>query len=70
MRSNKNNPGAKPGNQNAAKPDTEKLSSTIVARCRSADKSAWVKAAQADGVKLTDWIIDACNQKLQSRRIG
>jgi predicted HicB family RNase H-like nuclease len=67
MRSNKNNPGAKPGNQNAAKPDTEKLSSTIVARCKPGDKAAWVKAAQANGVKLTEWIVSALNEKADNQ---
>jgi hypothetical protein len=56
------------GNKNAAKPDDERLSSTVTARCLPGDKAAWVKAAQDEGVKLTDWIIDACNQKLQRRQ--
>jgi predicted HicB family RNase H-like nuclease len=68
MRLQKNNPGAKPGNQNAAKTDAERLSSTITARCLPADKAAWVKAAQDEGIKLTDWINRTLNEKARSRQ--
>lgn len=54
-----------PGNHNARIDDNDKLLSTITARCRSSDKAAWVKAAQIDGIKLTDWIINVLNEKVR-----
>jgi hypothetical protein len=54
------------GNKNAAKDDADKLSSSITARCNPNDKARWVKAAQADGAKLTDWIIRALNEKARN----
>jgi uncharacterized protein (DUF1778 family) len=68
MTTQKNNQGARVGNQNARKDETDKSLSMITARCHTSDKAQWVKAAQDEGVKLTDWIIDACNQKLQRRQ--
>lgn len=46
---------------NAAKPDDERASSYIHARCKSSDKSMWVKTAQSRGMKLTDWIVTTLN---------
>lgn len=46
---------------NAAKPDDERASSYIHARCKTSDKSTWVKTAQSEGIKLTDWIITTLN---------
>ena len=57
----KTKPGAKPGNQNAAKADTDKAASFIHARCTPADKAGWVHAAQRDGLKLTEWIVKILN---------
>lgn len=54
-------PGAKMGNTNAAKPPSDKAESFIHARCKRADKSAWVKAAQEQNLKLTEWIVKALN---------
>jgi predicted HicB family RNase H-like nuclease len=46
-------------NQNAVKDDGK--SSTVQFRCHRSDKSRWVKAAQADGLKLSEWIIQKLN---------
>jgi hypothetical protein len=35
--------------------------SHIHALCKTRDKAAWVKAAQSQGLKLTDWIIKTLN---------
>jgi len=48
-------------NQNAVKEDGIKATSTVQFRCHRSDKSRWVKAAQADGLKLTEWIIQKLN---------
>ena len=53
-------PGAKPGNTNAMR-DTESATSFIHARCTPAHKAAWVKAAQAQNLKLTEWIVKTLN---------
>jgi hypothetical protein len=55
------------GNQNASKDEAEKASSFIHARCLPADKARWVKAAQANGVKLTEWIVSALNEKADNQ---
>ncbi len=49
-------------NQNAVKADGEKAESTVQFRCKRKDKSLWVKQAQRDGMKLTEWIINKLNQ--------
>lgn len=54
-----NKRGAKPGNQNAAKDGG--ATSYIQARCTPGDKARWVNSAQAEGVKLTEWIIKRLN---------
>jgi len=41
-----------------------KATSTVQFRCHRSDKSRWVKAAQADGLKLTEWIIKKLNSNL------
>jgi PHD/YefM family antitoxin component YafN of YafNO toxin-antitoxin module len=60
--------GAPSGNQNARKHDADKASSFIHARCLPGDKAKWVKAAQANGMKLTEWIIEALNEKAINAR--
>lgn len=52
--------GAKPGNTNAQR-GTESATSYIHARCTPRDKAAWVKAAQAQNLKLTEWIVKVLN---------
>jgi hypothetical protein len=49
------------GNKNAAKSEDDKAASFIHARCKSGDKAAWVKAAQAENLKLTEWIVKTLN---------
>lgn len=53
--------GAKPGNTNAQISD-EAATSFIHARCTSRNKAAWVKAAQAQNLKLTEWIVKTLNR--------
>lgn len=53
-------PGAKPGNTNA-KRGTESATSYIHARCTPTDKAGWVKAAQSENLKLTEWIVKSLN---------
>lgn len=52
---------------NARKPNDEKAESYIHARCKTADKAAWVKAAQAKKMKLTDWIIEVLNAAINKQ---
>lgn len=49
------------GKKNAEKPEDDRASSFIHARCRPADKAAWIKCAQSNGMKLTDWIVKNLN---------
>ena len=49
------------GKKNAAKNDEDKALSFIHARCKTEDKAAWVKQANAEGLKLTEWIIKKLN---------
>ena len=60
MMNNDRKPGAKPGNTNAQR-GTEAATSYIHARCAPSEKAAWVRAAQASGLKLTEWIIQMLN---------
>ena len=52
--------GAKPGNTNAQR-GTEAATSYIHARCTPQDKAGWVKSAQAEKLKLTEWIVKTLN---------
>jgi predicted HicB family RNase H-like nuclease len=52
---------ANKGNQNAAKSDQEKATSTLICRIHPTTKAQWVKAAQKDGKKLTQWVTDTLN---------
>lgn len=47
---------------NNQKPESEKLSSRINFSVTQATKAAWVKKAQARGMKLSQWIIENCDQ--------
>lgn len=53
------------GNTNAAKPADERSESHIHARCKTADKAAWVSAAKARDMKLTDWIVKTLNAEIK-----
>lgn len=61
MNSENNRPGARPGNSNAQKKDSEKALSYIHARVKASDKAQWVKNAQNEGLKLTEWITKTLN---------
>lgn len=56
----KKKPGAKSGNTNAQR-GTEAATSYIHARCTPQDKAEWVRAAQAEKLKLTEWIVKTLN---------
>ena len=58
--SNLTQPGAKPCNTNAQR-GTEAATSYIHARCTPQDKAGWVKSAQAENLKLTEWIVKTLN---------
>jgi hypothetical protein len=60
MKDKKTKPGAKPGNTNAQRGD-EAATSFIHARCTPHDKAGWVKAAQNENLKLTEWIVKTLN---------
>jgi predicted HicB family RNase H-like nuclease len=53
----------KPGN--AAKPESERASSKLIARVRPEDKATWVRAANARGWTLARWVIDVLNRSSQ-----
>ena len=55
------------GKQNAAKPSEDKAESFIHARCKSSDKAVWVKAAQAQNMKLTEWIVQILNNAAKNK---
>lgn len=42
-------------NQNAAKPTAEQASSFLYLRCTSAEKAAWVRAANRNKTGLSEW---------------
>jgi predicted HicB family RNase H-like nuclease len=49
-------------NQNAAKPEEARASSFLYIRATPSDKSAWVRAAQQRGQKLSEWATDRLNR--------
>ncbi|SFM42193.1 hypothetical protein [Nitrosomonas communis] len=53
------------GKRNAAKPEDQKATSTLIVRCLPSDKASWVKASQLEGLKLTDWVIKTLNERTQ-----
>jgi GDP-D-mannose dehydratase len=58
--SEKIKPGAKLGNTNAQR-DMEAATSFIHARCTAANKATWIATAQAQNLKLTEWIVKTLN---------
>lgn len=46
------------GNQNAAKNPDESAKSFLHIRCTAKQKAGWVKSAQRQGKKLSEWVID------------
>jgi hypothetical protein len=51
------------GQRNAAKPESEKAASILIARVTRADKTAWMQAAKAKGLNLSEWVIETLNKK-------
>lgn len=49
------------GNRNAAKTDDDKLLSRYHVRVATEDKAKWIKAAQREGVKLSQWVVKNLN---------
>ena len=49
------------GNSNAAKADQDKALSSINCRVKQRDKAGWVKQAQVEKMKLTEWIVKTLN---------
>ncbi len=56
------------GNNNAKKSDDDKASSFIHARCTPAEKAVWVRRANAENLKLTEWIIKNLNAAAEEDR--
>lgn len=48
------------GHQNALKAD-EPASSVLTVRVTPSDKAQWVKAAQRENLKLSEWVIKTLN---------
>lgn len=53
---------ASKNNQYAVKAETDKASAFLQARCKSDEKNAMVRASQAEGLKLTEWMLKYLNQ--------
>lgn len=53
--------GGQHGNTNAQRGDAA-ATSKLTCRCLPSDKAAWVKAAQASGQKLSEWVIATLNK--------
>jgi len=54
---------ANTGNKNATKTEEEKATSTLICRINPKIKAKWVKEAQKEGKKLTQWVTDTLNEK-------
>ena len=50
------------GKRNAAKPEDDKASANIYARCKKTDKDLWEKSANDEGIKLSEWIVKNLNR--------
>ena len=53
------------GNKYAVKDDSDKATSFIHARCKQSDKANWVRTAQVEGLKLTEWIVKTLNNNIR-----
>lgn len=51
--------GPPPGNQNAAKPQDEHLSSRVIIACHPVEKSSWIQASFPG--KLSEWVREELN---------
>jgi len=54
------------GNQHARKDEDDKASAHINGRCKPREKSAWVKQAQREGMKLMPWIVKTLNAAIKN----
>ena len=53
------------GNQNASKPEEEKLTSFLYIRAHPAHKSAWVRTASKQGKKLSVWVTETLDKAIE-----
>jgi len=51
------------GNQNALKNEDDKATSKLICRVNPKIKAQWVRSAQKEGKKLTEWVTDVLNEK-------
>ena len=54
--------GRPSNNLGKIKPDSDKKLSRLNIKVFTSDKAAWVKTAQAQGINLTTFVIDALNK--------
>ena len=57
------------GKRNALKPSEERHTAIIHMRVHPEVKSQYVREASGQGMKLTQWILDACDEKIV-REVG
>lgn len=57
------NPFARPGNQNAVKPESDKPGSFLYAKVFGQEKASWVRAARRIGMNLTQWVRETLNER-------
>lgn len=50
------------GKRNAAKPEDDKATANIYARCKKTDKDLWEESANGEGIKLSEWIVKNLNR--------
>ena len=50
------------GKRNAAKPEDDKATANIYARCKKIDKDLWEESANSEGIKLSEWIVKNLNR--------
>lgn len=55
-------PHGNTGNRSAAKPASERADCSTAVRSTRAEREAWDAAAEAQGVKLSQWARDALNR--------
>lgn len=48
---------------NRTLPEDQKASTWLQARCKPSDKAKWVKAAQANRMKLAQWVTEKLNEE-------
>jgi predicted HicB family RNase H-like nuclease len=55
------------GNKNASKDPDDRAEAVLHVRCTREQKNAYVKAAQADGVRLASWAKSILDQAIKER---